>query len=57
MNNTTINKAQQLGQNIATSVLLQQLLKEAQHQHLVERALTLDQVAALIMASQSPAEA
>ena len=55
--NTRMFDASQFAENFVASVLLLQLLKEAQQQHIVEQALTLDQIAILVMSSQSPAEA
>ena len=57
MNNTSISKANELGQNIAAAVLLQQFLKDCENPDNVEAAIALEHIATLIMASQSPAEA
>jgi len=57
MNNTSISKANELGQNIAAAVLLQQFLKDCENPDNVEAAIALEHMATLLLASQSPAEA
>ena len=57
MNDTSINKASELGQNIAAAVLLQQFLKDCDNPDDVETLVALEHIATLTMASQSPAEA
>mgnify|MGYP003121375056 FL=1 len=55
--NTRLSDASEFAENFIASVLLQQLLSEAEQLPIVERLINLEHIATLIMASQSPAEA
>tara|TARA_B100000131_G_C17853771_1_gene507067 strand:+ start:300 stop:476 length:177 start_codon:yes stop_codon:yes gene_type:complete len=55
--NTRLSDASEFAENFVASVLLQQLLSEAEQLPIVERLINLEHIATLIMASQSPAEA
>ena len=57
MENTTISKTDKMAENFIASIMLNAYLKEVESLAILQRLDQLDQIATLIMATQTPAEA
>ena len=54
---TTISKTDKMAENFISSIMLNAYLKEVERMAILQREEKLDEIATLIMATQTPAEA
>ena len=57
MENTTISKTDKMAENFIASIMLNAYLKEVENMAILQRLDQLDQIATLVLMSQTPAEA
>ena len=57
MDQTTLSKTDKMAENFIASIMLNAYLKEVEHMAILQRLEELDQIATLILMSQTPAEA
>tara|TARA_R110000824_G_scaffold180596_3_gene361085 strand:+ start:476 stop:649 length:174 start_codon:yes stop_codon:yes gene_type:complete len=57
MDQTTLSKTDKMAENLIASIMLNAYLKEVEHMAILQRLEELDQIATLILMSQTPAEA